>query len=102
MQSGLEFLGDAVLGLIVSEWLMEQFPAEQEGELTRLRSALVQEKKLCEVSRALGLGSYLHLGKGEERMGAKGTARTGETAPVVARVMTRNPGAGSIWPSWLS
>ena len=64
----LEFLGDAVLGVIISVWLMQQFPDEKEGGLTRLRSSLVKEKRLCEVSRQLGLGEYLHLGKGEERM----------------------------------
>ena len=67
----LEFLGDAVLGLIVSEWLMEEFPEEQEGELTRLRSVLVQEKQLSRVSRSLDLGRYLHLGKGEARMNGR-------------------------------
>jgi len=68
----LEFLGDAVLGMIVSEWLMRRFPQEREGELTRLRSALVKEKRLAEVAVALGLGTHLHLGKGEERMGGRG------------------------------
>lgn len=67
----LEFLGDAVLGLLISEWLMERFPVEQEGELTRLRSSLVKEKRLAEVARGLGLGSHLHLGKGEEMLGGR-------------------------------
>ena len=64
----LEFLGDAVLGLIVAEWIMEAYPEEPEGELTRLRSALVKEKKLAEVARGLKLGEFLYLGKGEEQM----------------------------------
>jgi ribonuclease III len=64
----LEFLGDAVLGLIIAEWVMEAYPHELEGELTRLRSALVKEKKLAEVARGLKLGEFLYLGKGEERM----------------------------------
>ncbi len=64
----LEFLGDAVLGLIVAEWVMEAYPQETEGELTRLRAALVKEKKLAEVARGLKLGDFLYLGKGEERM----------------------------------
>ena len=67
----LEFLGDAVLGLIVSEWLLELFPREDEGDLTRLRASLVQERRLFEVARGLGLGMHLHLGKGEERMGGR-------------------------------
>ena len=64
----LEFLGDAVLGLIVAEWIMEAYPNEPEGDLTRLRSALVKEKKLAEVARELNLGEFLYLGKGEEQM----------------------------------
>lgn len=64
----LEFLGDAVLGLIIAEWVMQAYPHELEGELTRLRSALVKEKKLAEVARGLKLGEFLYLGKGEERM----------------------------------
>lgn len=64
----LEFLGDAVLGLTIAEWLMEVFPHEMEGELTRLRSTLVKEKRLAEVAKALRLGEFLYLGKGEEQM----------------------------------
>jgi len=64
----LEFLGDAVLGLVIAEWVMQAFPQELEGELTRLRSALVKEKKLAEVARGLNLGEFLYLGKGEEQM----------------------------------
>ncbi len=67
----LEFLGDAVLGLIIAEWVMRAYPDELEGELTRLRSALVKEKKLAEVSRGLRLGAFLYLGKGEEQMGGR-------------------------------
>jgi len=67
----LEFLGDSVLGMIISEWLMELFPREKEGELTRLRSVLVKEKRLSEVALTLGLGNHLCLGKGEERMGGR-------------------------------
>jgi ribonuclease III len=67
----LEFLGDSILGMIISEWIMQSFPEEKEGELTRLRSSLVKEKRLAEVASGLGLGSYLHLGKGEERMGGR-------------------------------
>jgi ribonuclease III len=64
----LEFLGDAVLGLIIAEWVMQAYPHKLEGELTRLRSALVKEKKLAEVARGLNLGEFLYLGKGEEQM----------------------------------
>ncbi len=67
----LEFLGDAVLGLMIAEWLMEEFPEEQEGELTRLRALLVREKTLAEVAGELDLGRYLFLGKGEEQMAGR-------------------------------
>jgi len=67
----LEFLGDSVLGFLITDWIMSLFPDEQEGELTRIRSALVKEKRLGEVSRKLDLGHYLHLGKGEEQMGGR-------------------------------
>ena len=67
----LEFLGDAVLGFLVAEWVMEAFPEEREGELTRMRSDLVKEQRLCEVSRKLGVGAHLCLGRGEERMGGR-------------------------------
>src|SRR6185369_8034660 len=62
----LEFLGDAVLDLIVSDLLMHQFPRHQEGDLSKLRASLVNARVLAEKARALGLGEELHLGKGEE------------------------------------
>ena len=61
----LEFLGDAVLGLIVAEKLYQDFPHLSEGEMTRLRAALVCQDALARVARALKLGDYLYLGKGE-------------------------------------
>ncbi len=64
----LEFLGDAVLSLIVAEWVMQTYPQEPEGELTRLRAAMVKEKPLAEAARGLRLGEFLYLGKGEEQM----------------------------------
>ena len=65
----LEFLGDAVLGLCVSEHLMTRFPTANEGELSRLRSALVSTGALAEWARAIDLGSSLHLGKGADSAG---------------------------------
>jgi len=67
----LEFLGDAILGLVVAEFLFENHPTWQEGELTRLRAQLVSRKHMCEVAVAIGLGSHLRLGKGEERSGGR-------------------------------
>lgn len=67
----LEFLGDSVLSIIVSDYIFNKFPKMPEGELTRLRSSLVCEKALCEFSRELDLGDYLLLGKGEEKGGGR-------------------------------
>jgi len=62
----LEFLGDAVLDLIVAEALMERLPDSAEGELTRRRAAVVNEQSLADTARRLDLGSALLLGRGEE------------------------------------
>lgn len=62
----LEFLGDAVLDLTIGYTLFTLFPELKEGELTKLRSALVNERSLASMARTLGLGAYLHLGKGED------------------------------------
>ena len=60
----LEFLGDAILGLVVCELLFRQFPEEPEGELTRMKSALVSRHTCAAVSERLGLEDFLYLGKG--------------------------------------
>ncbi len=65
----LEFLGDAVIDLAVSHRLMERFPAAQEGELSKLRAAIVNEEGLAAVARSVGLGAVLVLGKGEAQSG---------------------------------
>jgi ribonuclease III len=62
----LEFLGDAVLALTVSELLVARFPRSSEGELSRGRAALVNARQLAGLARQLNLGAYLRLGKGEE------------------------------------
>jgi len=62
----LEFLGDAILGLVVAEKLYRDFPHFKEGEMTKLRSALVRRDTLARVARTIRLGDYLYLGKGEE------------------------------------
>lgn len=67
----LEFLGDSVLSIIVSEHIYKNFPNMPEGELTRLRSSLVCEKALCAFSREIGVGEYLLLGKGEDKGGGR-------------------------------
>ncbi|MBU0708327.1 ribonuclease III [Patescibacteria group bacterium] len=67
----LEFLGDACLELVVSEYLYQHFPEEAEGFLTNLRSALVNTESLAETAKFLGLGEYLLLSKGEEDGGGR-------------------------------
>jgi ribonuclease-3 len=67
----LEFLGDAVLGLVISEHLMKICPDSNEGDLSRLRAAVVSEPALASVAREIGLGSYLQLGRGEEQTGGR-------------------------------
>lgn len=67
----LEFLGDAILGLVVAENLFRDFPSMSEGEMTRLRSILVKQDTLARVAETIGLGNYLFLGKGEEASGGR-------------------------------
>lgn len=63
----LEFLGDAVLELGISDLLMRHFPFSREGEMSKVRASLVNETALSEVARTLSLGRYLFLGRGEEQ-----------------------------------
>ena len=67
----LEFLGDSVLGFVTAEYLFARHPDLPEGDLTRIRAALVCEQSLHEVAQKLDLGSYLKLGKGEEAGGGR-------------------------------
>ena len=77
----LEFLGDAVIDLLVSEYLMSHFPLAREGDLSKLRAAVVDEPGLAAMGRALQLGELLRLGRGEELTGGR------EKASVVADAM---------------
>ena len=67
----LEFLGDAVVDLLVSHRLMEQFPGADEGELSKLRALIVNEDSLARISRELQLGDLLRMGRGEELTGGR-------------------------------
>jgi ribonuclease-3 len=67
----LEFLGDAVLGLVVTDLVYRAFPERSEGELAKLRAAMVNMTTLAEVARELGLGETVLLGKGEEQSGGR-------------------------------
>jgi ribonuclease-3 len=65
----LEFLGDAVLGLVVTEELYLRYPDLPEGQLAKLRAAVVNSRALAGVARGLGVGGYLRLGRGEQGSG---------------------------------
>ncbi len=67
----LEFLGDAVLGFVTAEHLYKKHPDLPEGDLTRIRAALVCEESLHEVAQSLSLGDHLQLGRGEEQGGGR-------------------------------
>jgi ribonuclease III len=67
----LEFLGDAVLTMIVSEALLHGFPDWQEGQLSKARASLVNAGALAEAARRIGLGAHLRLGRGEEKTGGR-------------------------------
>ena len=67
----LEFLGDAVLDFIIAEWLYNHYPEKPEGDLTRLRAALVHTDQLASFARRIKLGSALRLGKGEIQAGGR-------------------------------
>jgi ribonuclease III len=67
----LEFLGDAVLALAMADLLMRRFPAAREGDLSKLRAGLVNAETLAQKARALDLGRWLRLGKGEEKSGGR-------------------------------
>lgn len=81
----LEFLGDSILGLVVADHLYRTRPDLPEGDLTRIRAALVCEGSLVQVAQALDLGSYLKLGKGEDHGG--GRARPSIQADAVESVL---------------
>jgi ribonuclease-3 len=70
----LEFLGDAVLGFVTSQELFQRFPDYTEGELSKLRALLVSARHLVHTARALQLGEYLRLGRGEEKSGGRDKA----------------------------
>ncbi|HZT28658.1 MAG TPA: ribonuclease III [Bryobacteraceae bacterium] len=67
----LEFLGDSVLGFLISEALIRRLPGESEGRLSKIKAHLVSAAHLHEVAREIGLGQYLQLGRGEEMNGGR-------------------------------
>ncbi|MCL2546688.1 MAG: ribonuclease III [Oscillospiraceae bacterium] len=81
----LEFLGDAVLGMLTAEYLYQAHPTMPEGELTKLRSQLICEPSLCAVAKSLELGKVIRLGKGE--LSAGGQTRPSVLADVVEALL---------------
>ncbi len=67
----LEFLGDAILGFVVSEWLVTQFPGDSEGRLSKLKAHLVSSAHLYHSAQSMNLGQYLLLGRGEDLSGGR-------------------------------
>jgi ribonuclease III len=82
----LEFLGDAVLGLVASQLLFARFSDFHEGQLSKLKAHLVSARHLVNVASQLGLGEYLRLGRGEERSGgrSKGTLLSDALEAIIA------------------
>ena len=70
----LEFLGDSILGMVVAQYLYNQFPDRPEGDLTRMRADMVCETSLAAIANRLDLGKHLMLGHGEERFGGRSRA----------------------------
>lgn len=81
----LEFLGDSILGLVSADYMFNHYPNLPEGELTKLRAAVVCEQTLCEIAKELGLDKEILLGKGEEAGG--GRARPSILADAVEAVL---------------
>lgn len=81
----LEFLGDSLLNMIVSELLYRQFPSLDEGELSRIRASLVSGKSLAKIGQELGLGDHIRLGAGERNSG--GHRRSSILADTVEAVL---------------
>lgn len=67
----LEFLGDAVLGLVIADVLFSEFPDDEEGELQKKRASLVNRAALAQLMRQLGLAKYIRMGKGDEISGCR-------------------------------
>jgi ribonuclease-3 len=81
----LEFLGDSILSLVIADELYHQFPKEQEGDLSRMRSTLVRGQTLAEIAKEFKLGEFLRLGPGEQKSG--GFRRESILADVVEAII---------------
>ena len=81
----LEYLGDAVLSLVSAEYLFKNNPAAREGDMSKLRSRLTEDRKLAQIGAAIGIGEFLMLGHGEEKNG--GAARASNLADAVEAII---------------
>ena len=92
-----EFLGDAVLNLVISHMLMKQYPDLNEGDLTRMRACLVNESQLASIARKIDLGSFLQLGKGElQTLGREKTSLLADTLEAVIAAVYLDAGFESV------
>ncbi|WP_258361077.1 ribonuclease III [Moorella sulfitireducens (nom. illeg.)] len=94
----LEFLGDAVLGLVITTYLYQEFPDLPEGDLTRMRAAIVCEASLAKVARQINLGELLLLGLGEENSG--GRSRSSNLADALEAVIGSLYLVGGLKTAW--
>jgi len=81
----LEYLGDAVLSLVSAEHLFKHNPEAREGDMSKLRSRLTEDRKLAQIGAAIGLGDHLRLGRGEEKNG--GARRASNLADAVEAII---------------
>jgi len=94
----LEFLGDAVLDLVVSHRVMTRYPTAHEGDLSVTRQQLVSEAALSEVAGGLGLGAWIQLGKGEEKSGGRTKPRIlADGFEAVIGALYLDGGYGAAW-----
>jgi ribonuclease III len=94
----LEFLGDAVLGFLVGKLLYDRYPDMSEAQLTRLRSALVNEKQLAELAQTLGIGQLIRLGRGAQRDGGReNPALLSDTFEAIIGAYFLDAGTDAVW-----
>lgn len=95
----LEFLGDAILDLVISDLLLEAFPEANEGHLSKMRAAVVNEKTLAQVARGVGLSECLRLGKGESQTrGQEKPSILSSTFEAVIAAIYLDGGFNAIYP----
>lgn len=88
----LEFLGDRVLGLVIADMLLQRFPEDPEGHLSRRLNALVRRETLAEVAREVDVGPYIHLGQSEEGIGSENPTILADVCEAVIAALYRDGG----------